>query len=391
MVGAISLAVLVFAFVVSFRLARRISKPLERIASLSERGRNGDLTITRQDFGYEGGGELGALVASLSGMVSAQRAAVEQVVGTSDSITGNTERLAALSKDSNDAMLQTRLFVDEVSNLCDANAGAIERAGHGISEMAQGANSVAQMSVSSADSLARITKISAEAMDSVNDLVSRIHSVDDKTLDNQKKIRELSGSVSEISNFMSVISTIADQTNLLALNAAIEAARAGEAGRGFAVVADEVRKLAEESRNASKSVEALVTALSQNAGDAISATEDSVEIVQQIMSMANVTVEGLNSALAEIGGANEAIQGIAAVAQEQAASSTEITNAIETINKRTEQISQKMSDLHGLSERASAAGSSVSASAEDMSRSVGEMKERLSHFKMGSQLALKTS
>ncbi|MDR1472467.1 MAG: methyl-accepting chemotaxis protein [Synergistaceae bacterium] len=387
-VGSISLAVLAFASAVSFWLAGRISKPLERIVHLTERGRGGDLTITSEDFDYEGRNELGSLVMSLSSMISSQRGSLWQVVNTSDSITENTGMLTALSRDNSDAMIQTKSLIDEVSRLCDANAEAVERGSRNILEMAHGANSVAKMSIDGADSLAKTTKISKEAVLTVNDLVSHISIVDERTLENQRKIRELSGSVSEISNFMDVIASIADQTNLLALNAAIEAARAGEAGRGFAVVADEVRKLAEESRNASKSVEALVSALSHNAGDAISATEDSVEIVKQIMSTANVAVTGLNSALAEITSTNESIQGIAAIAQEQAASSAEITNAMEAINRSTEQISRKMSDLHGLSERASSIGDSVSVSAENMSGSVEEMKKRLSHFKMGSQPAL---
>jgi methyl-accepting chemotaxis protein len=388
-VAAVSLVILLVAFIVSFWTARRISKPLARIVQLSERGSDGDLTITREDFDYNGGGELKTLVDSFSDMISSQRTTLSQVMDTSDSVTEHTKELASLSQENNTTMTQTKSLIGEVSSLCDANTEAVERGTMGISEMAQGANSVAKMSVDSADSLAKTTKISREAVQSVDSLVNSIGMVDTKTMENQKKIRELSNSVSEISNFMNVIASIADQTNLLALNAAIEAARAGDAGRGFAVVAEEVRKLAEESRNASKSVEELVSTLSRNAGDAISATEDSVDIVKEIMSMANVTVTGLNGALGEITSANEAIQSIAAVAQEQAAASSEITNAIEAINKSTGLISQKMSELNDLSNQAASIGSSVSVSADEMSQSAEEMRDALSHFKMSSQKALK--
>jgi methyl-accepting chemotaxis protein len=388
-ITVVSFAVLAVAFVISYLLARKISKPLERIAILSEKGKDGDLTITEDDFKYKGHDELGILVKALSGMISAQSAALSHVVSTSDLVMEHTENLTSLSQENNEAMLHTRSLIEEVSRLCGTNAEAIERGSMGISEMAQGAGSVAKMSVDSAESLAKTTKISRDAVESVNSLVKNISTVDEKTMENQSKIRELYGSVSEISNFMNVIASIADQTNLLALNAAIEAARAGDAGRGFAVVAEEVRKLAEESRNASKSVEILVTALSKSAGDAISATEDSVGIVKQIMSMANVAVEGLNAGMNEITSANEAIQAIAAVAQDQAAASSEITNAIDAINRSTGEISNKMSELNDLSNRASTIGESVSSTADNMYQSTEELKELLSHFKMNPQPALK--
>jgi methyl-accepting chemotaxis protein len=384
-VGMVSLVVLAAAFFVSFWLARRISKPLNRIALLSERGKNGDLTITEDDFDCRRRDELGTLAGSLSGMIAFQRAAVSQVISTSDTVTEHTKDLASLSQENSDAMRRTRSLIDEVSRLCNTNADAVEKGHMAISEMAHGAGAVAQMSVNGATSLEKTTKISKDAAESVNDLVEHIGIVDAKTMENQSKMKELSGSVSEISNFMGVITSIADQTNLLALNAAIEAARAGESGRGFAVVAEEVRKLAEDSRSASKNVDALVTTLSKTAGDAISATEDSVEIVKRITSMANVAVEGLNSGLREITSANEAIQSIAAVAEEQAAASSEITNAIDAISKGTGEISHKMSDLLGLSNQASTVGSSVSDAADEMYQSAEEMKELLSRFKVSAQ------
>jgi methyl-accepting chemotaxis protein len=389
-VGVLSLAVLIVASIISFLLARKISKPLKRAALLSARGKDGDLTISEKDFEYRGRDELGTLVGSLSAMIASQRALLSKVVSTSESVTNDTRVLESLSQENNDAMLHTKSLIDEVSVLCDTNADALEKGSMGISEMAQGAASVAKMSADSAESLAKTTKISTKAAESVNNLVESIHTVDKKTMDNQIKMRELHDSVSEISNFMDVITSIADQTNLLALNAAIEAARAGSAGRGFAVVAEEVRKLAEESRNASNSVGTLVKTLRKSAEDAIAATEDSVEIVKQIMSMANVAVDGLNTGMNEITSTNVAIQSIAAVAQVQAAASSNITNAINAINKSTGEISHKMSELNGLSNQASTIGGSVSAAADKMFQSVEELKELLSHFKIDSQPALQS-
>ncbi len=374
--------VLIVASVISLLTARRISRPLNQIVALSERGGDGDLTITREDFRYDGGGELGALVGSMSEMLGAQRRAMSQVVRTSDDVARHSEDLARLVDENSEAIAMTDGLIEEVASLCETNARTVERGTVSIAEMASGAASVAKMSVDSADALARTTKISTDAVSSVSGLVNDISSVDETMLENSKKMLELSESVSKISDFVGVIASIADQTNLLALNAAIEAARAGEAGRGFAVVAEEVRKLAGESRGASASVEELVTSLSRDAAEAISSSDKSVKIVHNVRSQAGVAIDGLNGAMAQITNANESIQSIAAVAQEQAAASNEISTAMDEISKSTGLIAEKMDELHGLGSKTASIGSSVSSSAGDMSNSSEHLREILSHFRL---------
>ncbi|MCL2768017.1 MAG: methyl-accepting chemotaxis protein [Synergistaceae bacterium] len=379
-VGVISLIVFVIAAIISIWTARRISKPLGQIVAISERGRNGDLTITKEDFNYNGGGELGALVNALSEMISAQLKAMSQVVSTANEVSSNSGVLNSLSDENAAIMSSFSSLIKKVSELCSINAQAVERSATSISEMSTGADTVAKMSTESADSLAKTTQMSQTAVDSVNDLAGDIRHVDEKTIENQEKIRVLSDSVAKIANFMGVIGSIADQTNLLALNAAIEAARAGEAGRGFAVVADEVRKLAEESRNASKSVEELISLLSRNAGEAISASEQSAEIVRKIKLNADVAVDGLNNALTEITHTNEAIQSIAAIAQEQAAGSSEIMHAIDDIKLSTDNITETLTELNQLNSKAAGIGESVSDSAHEMAESATNLKDVLALF-----------
>ena len=381
-VTVISVIVFIIAAFISFLAARGISKPLGQIVALSERSRDGDLTIKREDFNYDGGGELGALVNALSEMISEQQKAMFQVVSTADEVTGHSGALNSLSGENASAMSNSSSLIRKVSGLCDVNSQAVERSAMSVSEMAAGTESVAKMSTDSAESLAKTTQMSKFAVDSVSSLVGDIKQINEKTAENQEKIRVLSASVAEISSFMGVIGSIADQTNLLALNAAIEAARAGEAGRGFAVVAEEVRKLAEESRNASKSVEELVTHLSRNADDAISASKQSVSIVSEIMSKADTTADGLNSALSEITRANDSIQSIAAVAQEQAASSSEMSRSIGEIKRSTEEITEVLAELSNFSDQATSIGKSVSDSAQQMAQSAIELKDVLSHFQI---------
>jgi methyl-accepting chemotaxis protein len=307
---------------------------------------------------------------------------MSQVIVTATEVKKQAESLNTLSNENSSTMLNSVSLIKKVSGLCDVNAQAVERSATNVSEMASGADSVAQMSTKSAESLTKTTQMSKLAANGVSSLVNDIKKVNEKTTENQEKIRMLSSSVAEISNFMGVIATIADQTNLLALNAAIEAARAGDAGRGFAVVAEEVRKLAEDSLAASKSVEKLVGLLSRNAGDAISASEQSVTIVREIMSKANTTADGLNNAMSEIVNVNDSIQSIAAVAQEQAASNMEISRAINEIEQSTENIATSLVEVNKLSENAMSMSKSVSDSTHLMAKSADDLKSVLDHFQI---------
>jgi len=381
-VAAIAVIVFAVAAAISIFTARRISKPLGRIVALSEKSGSGDLTIRREDFHFDGGGELGALVNALSEMISAQQKALSQVISTASEATGHAETLNSLSGENAAAMSSSSSLIRNLSGLCDANSQAVERSAASVSEMAAGADSVAKMSTDSAEFLAKTTQMSKLAVGSVRGLVGDIRRVNEKAAENQEKIRMLSASVAEISNFMGVIASIADQTNLLALNAAIEAARAGETGRGFAVVAEEVRKLAEDSRAASKSVEELVTLLSRNADEAMSASTQSVSIVGDIMSKADAASDGLNSAMSEITQASDSIQSIAAVAQEQAASSSEISRAIGEIKHGTDEITSSLTELNKLSDQAMDIGKSVSDSAQQMAQSATDLRDVLAHFRI---------
>jgi methyl-accepting chemotaxis protein len=377
-----ALATITIAFGIAYMIGRMISRPLVGIVNVVKRGGGGDLTISRSDFGYDGGGELEMLVDSIYDMIRAQVESIEQVVITSGTVRENAQKLSSISEENDGAMTHTLEVIGLATEQCEANVESVGRGSSAVETMMEGIATVAEMASDSARALARVTERSRGAASSVERLADGMGEIGAKTEESQSKISELVASIAEISNFTGAIQAIAEQTNLLALNAAIEAARAGEAGRGFAVVAEEVRKLADESRSASRSIEGLVSILRRNAEEAIAVSERSVRVVREIGEMAVGALGDMNGAMKEISSANESTQSIASIAQEQAASTAEMSSVVKTVTDSTVSILRKMKELQDLSDRTAAVGHSVSDTAVEMSRSVEDLKSVLAQFRI---------
>ncbi|MBO6210560.1 MAG: hypothetical protein J6N99_07705, partial [Schwartzia sp.] len=170
-----------------------------------------------------------------------------------------------------------------------------------------------------------------------------------------------------ISQIMNVISDSADQTNLLALNAAIEAARAGEAGRGFAVVADEVRKLAEKTMSSTNDVSSAITAIQGSAQQSVNRMEEALGDVEQATSLAQQSGEALQQIVRNVEDTADQVRAIATASEEQSAASEEINQSITTVNEMSAQTTQAMNE-------AAKAISDLAQQTERLSALIEEMK-----------------
>ena len=178
--------------------------------------------------------------------------------------------------------------------------------------------------------------------ETVIEVESVIKAINERFSIQEKELNDLSGQVEGIESIMNVISDIADQTNLLALNAAIEAARAGEAGRGFAVVADEVRKLAEKTMNATSEVTSAVTAITQATARNVENMRSTRQEVQNSISMAHTARSVLEDILSISDKNYTQAQNIATASEEQAQSTEEISRSIEEVNMTSQETASAM-------------------------------------------------
>ncbi|MBC16148.1 MAG: chemotaxis protein [Desulfovibrio sp.] len=261
-----------------------------------------------------------------------QNELIRQTADKADSI---SDQLASASEEISAQVDQSSKASEESRRLTAGVAVSVEQMNATVLEVARNAAAAAEISDqarSEAESGASI----------VTEVIAGISSLEKQATQLNTDMNSLERQADSIGDIMAVISDIADQTNLLALNAAIEAARAGEAGRGFAVVADEVRKLAEKTMDATKNVEENISAIQKSAESNLDSTRQTVVVIEETVETTRRAGQALDSIVNLSGQTWENVQSIATAAEEQSAASDEIARSAGEINVVADETSRAM-------------------------------------------------
>ena len=316
--------------------------------------------------------EMGSLA---EGDLTVKATVTEDMTGAiADSINFAVEQLRTLVTTINDTSVQVAASAQEtqatamhLAEAAEHQAQEINAATDRINEIASSINQVSRNSADSAEVARRSVQIATNGAGVVRQTIAGMDSIRDQIQETSKRIKRLGESSQEIGSIVELINDISEQTNILALNAAIQAASAGEAGRGFAVVADEVQRLAERSSNATKRIESLVQTIQADTNEAVSSME---QTTSEVVAGARLA-EDAGTALGEIEKVSSdlsgLIEGISVAAQEQSAAASNITQAMNTIQSITAQTSQ------GASQTAESIGN-LAQLAADLRRSVADFK-----------------
>lgn len=316
--------------------------------------------------------EMGSLA---EGDLTAKATVTEDITGAiADSINFAIDQLRTLVGTINETAVQVAAAAQETQatamHLADAaehQAQQITSASAKINEIAASIDEVSKNSAESADVAQRSVQIAAKGAEVVRQTIQGMDNIRDQIQETSKRIKRLGESSQEIGSIIELINDISEQTNILALNAAIQAASAGEAGRGFAVVADEVQRLAERASNATKRIEALVATIQSDTNEAVSSMEQTTaEVVAgarlaEDAGLALVEIEKVSNDLADL------IQSISEASRQQSAAATNITATMTVIQEITTQTSQ------GASQTAESIGN-LAQLAADLRRSVADFK-----------------
>jgi twitching motility protein PilJ len=316
--------------------------------------------------------ETGSLA---EGDLTVRATVTEDITGAiADSINLAVEELRSLVTTINETAVQvaaasqeTQATAMHLAEAAEHQSQQINTASGKINEMAASIQQVSKNSAESADVAQRSVQIAAKGADVVRQTIQGMDSIRDQIQETSKRIKRLGESSQEIGSIVELINDISEQTNILALNAAIQAASAGEAGRGFAVVADEVQRLAERASNATKRIETLVQTIQSDTNEAVSSMEQTTaEVVSgarlaEDAGLALGEIETVSTDLANL------ISNISSAAQRQSAAATDITATMNTIQEITSQTS------HGANQTAESIGN-LAQLAANLRRSVADFK-----------------
>ncbi len=347
-VGMILLTALI-TLVLALGLTRSIVQPLSQALGIAQIIAAGDLTT---DISVQGRDEPARLLDALKAMQSSLRRTILQISDSSNQLASASEELSAVTEDSTRGLHQQSLEIDQAATAVNQMTAAVE-------EVARNAVATSQASDESERVAQRGRQQVQQTVASINHLAQDVTQTGDQ-------VETLAQKVYGISKVLDVIRAVADQTNLLALNAAIEAARAGEAGRGFAVVADEVRALAHRTQSSTQEIELLVGDIRQGTDQAVAAMQGSNERARSTLVMAQSAGVALDEIATAITLITERNTIIASASQEQAQVAREVD--------------RNLTNIRDLALQSSAGANQTSAASHDLSRLATDLNGMVAAF-----------
>jgi methyl-accepting chemotaxis protein len=303
----VSVVAALMTVLLAWLLTRSIVEPLNRAVQAAESIAGGNLTKTIE---VDGKDEPSRLLGALSVMQANLRKTIEQIAGSATQLGAAAEELSAVSEEASRGLQQQN--------------NEIEQAATAVNEMTAAVEEVARNAVSTSEASSQSTQAAREGRNRVVETVEAIQTMTHDVQNTSVMIEGLAAQGRDIGKVLDVIRAIAEQTNLLALNAAIEAARAGEAGRGFAVVADEVRALAHRTAQSTQEIEKMVAGIQNGTGEAVSSMQQSNQRTHSTLEMARAAGVALEQITQSIHMINERNLVIASASEEQAQVSREV-------------------------------------------------------------------
>jgi len=369
----------VISLFLGYLIVHRLIKSLHELVNLTRKVEKGDFTErsairTRDEFGQ--------LADSFNNMVEEQNTVLHRVFHTAAGVDAVSSRLNEAVKHLNDDMAQISYATQQVSTGADENASAIEDLSVVTEQIVEEVKSIRDSSEEAVKNSLAAIEVARKGEEAVAGAVRAMKDIEASTQETSQSIRQLFDSVEQILSFVEIIQSLADQTNLLALNAAIEAARAGEQGYGFAVVANEVKLLSEQSNAAAKEIDSIIFNVKRREDNVLKDMAQVMDSVEKGLGAAGRTVASLDKIIEAIDDNNSTVKSILSSIEEQSASIEEISKTINKFREIIRETSLEAGHIAANTGHQTQVLSGITSTANQLSAMAQELYSVVSQFKL---------
>ncbi|KJR45570.1 Methyl-accepting chemotaxis protein [Desulfosporosinus sp. I2] len=371
---------LLIAAVLIWVIVSRSLRRLHNIVKAADQVAQGNMSI--ESLNSIEKDEFGQLSRSFNTMSLNLRNLVQRVYDSSEQVAESSRDMLKITEQSSEASTQIALSIEKVATGSESQVSTIAETANAIEQLSARTQQVAASSNDIALLTARTAQTTDKGQEAINKVIMQMDSINQKTGQVQQSVQKLAESSDQISEIINVITGITEQTNLLALNAAIEAARAGEQGRGFAVVADEVRKLAEQSKEAAQQIALLIQANGENIHEAVMAMDSEIKDVQAGIGIVDTAGKSFLEITELVLQVSNQLQEISATTQEMASGTEQLVSSIQDIDRISQVTAQQTQTVSAAIEEQTASLEQINISSNGLVAMVNDLQKNLSTFKL---------
>lgn len=347
----ITVIAVLLAIAIAWAMTRAIIQPVNESVEIANKVASGDLTV---DVRSDRGDEFGQLLAAFGTMVTSLRELIREIDTGASSIASSSEELSTVTNQTSRGVAEQQSQTDQVATA--------------MNEMVATVNDVAKSAEAAFQAANQASEKSGSGEKAVKETLQFVSELNKQSGNVMKQLNSLQAETHNIGTVLDVIKSVAEQTNLLALNAAIEAARAGEQGRGFAVVADEVRSLAQRTQSSATEIETLISNLVSSAETSVSSMETGNRLSEQTLERAEL--------------AGNTIREMAEAVEEIRQYNSQIATAAEQQSSVAEDINQNITQIRDVGDQSAASTEQVSAASEELARLAEGLSTQIARFRI---------